>query len=99
EELLQEVFWQVWQKAEQYEGAGTMAAWLYRVARNKALDHLRQVRTRPQPAPTELETLERSPRFSTNSAESEVEQSWRRQQVTQALDSIPSDQRLCLELA
>jgi RNA polymerase sigma-70 factor (ECF subfamily) len=99
EELLQEVFWQLWQKAGQYEGAGLMAAWLYRMARNKALDHLRHLRTRPQAAPDELEMVERSPRLASGSAESEVEQSWRRQQVTQALESISSEQRLCLELA
>jgi RNA polymerase sigma-70 factor (ECF subfamily) len=99
EELLQEVFWQVWQKAEQYEGSGSLAAWLYRVARNKALDYLRHQRARPQLAASELEAMEHSPRLATTSAEIEVEQSWRRQQVTQALDSIPSNQRLCLELA
>jgi RNA polymerase sigma-70 factor (ECF subfamily) len=99
EELLQEVFWQVWQRAEQYEGSGPVAGWLYRVARNKALDQLRHQRARPQIAPVELETLDRSPRFQAKSAESEVEQSWRRQQVLQALDTIPGEQRLCLELA
>jgi RNA polymerase sigma-70 factor (ECF subfamily) len=99
EELVQEVFWVVWQRADQYQGAGTVAAWLYRIARNKGLDHLRRQRVRPQPAPAALETLERSMRYFTNSAENEVEQSWRRQQVTQALESIPNEQRHCLELA
>ena len=41
EELLQETFWQVWQKAGQYGEKGAVAAWLYRIARNKALDQLR----------------------------------------------------------
>jgi len=99
EELLQEVFWLVWQKAEQYEGAGAVAAWLYRIARNRALDHLRQQRTRPRAAAHETEALERVPRLFVSSAESEVEQSWRRQQVMQALEGIPGEQRLCLELA
>jgi RNA polymerase sigma-70 factor (ECF subfamily) len=99
EELLQEIFWQVWQKAEQYEGTGPAGAWLYRVARNRALDYLRHQQARPQRAGTEIETLERSPRYYASSAESEVEQSWRRQQVMQALESIPGEQRLCLELA
>jgi RNA polymerase sigma-70 factor, ECF subfamily len=99
EELLQEIFWQVWQKAEQYEGSGAVGAWLYRVARNRALDYLRHQRSRPQRAATEIEALERSPRYYSSSAESEVEQSWRRQQVMQALESIPGEQRLCLELA
>jgi RNA polymerase sigma-70 factor (ECF subfamily) len=99
EELLQEIFWQMWQKADQYDGSGSGAGWLYRMARNKALDQLRHQRARPQAAPVEIETFERSPRFFTSSAESEVEQSWRRQQVLQALDTLPAEQRLCLELA
>ena len=99
EELLQETFWQVWQKSAQYEGSGSAAAWLHRVARNKALDFLRHQRARPLLAQAEIETLERSPRHYSSSAESEVEQSWRRQQVLQALESIPSEQRICLELA
>lgn len=36
EELLQETFWQVWQKAGQYGEKGAVAAWLHRIARNKA---------------------------------------------------------------
>lgn len=99
EELLQETFWQVWQKSAQYEGSGSAAAWLHRVARNKALDFLRHQRARPQAAQTGIETLEHSPKHYASSAESEVEQSWRRQQVLQALESIPHEQRLCLELA
>lgn len=99
EELLQEIFWLVWQKAETYDGSGAVGAWLYRIARNKALDHLRYVRARPQAAQSAAETLEHLPRFHTSSAETEVEQSWRRQQVMQALENIPGEQRLCLELA
>lgn len=99
EELLQEIFWQVWQKAEQYEGAGSAMAWLYRIARNRALDQLRRERARPQAMQSELDVLEHAPQFAGRSAESEVEQRLRRQHVLQALDNIPDEQRLCLELA
>lgn len=103
EELLQELFWMVWQSAKPNEGTGSVAAWLYHAARAKGLDYLRQQHIRPPTAPTrnetQNETLGHPPRYSTSSAESEVEQSWRRQQVMQALESIPSEQRSCLELA
>ncbi len=47
EDLLQEVFWQVWRKAEQYDAAaGPPAVWLLRIARNRAIDHLRGRRAR-----------------------------------------------------
>jgi RNA polymerase sigma-70 factor, ECF subfamily len=99
EEVMQEVFGVVWQRADPYQGTGTVAAWLYRIARNKGIDRLRQQRVRSQAAPAAIETLERPLRHFTNSAENEVEQSWRRQQVTQALESIPDEQLRCMELA
>jgi RNA polymerase sigma-70 factor (ECF subfamily) len=99
EELLQEIFWQVWQKAGQYEGSGSAAAWLYRIARNRGLDQLRHRRARPQALQTELAALDRSLRDFEKSAERYAEQSLRRQQVLQALETIPEEQRYCIELA
>ena len=49
EELLQEVFVQVWTRADTYNvQLGTPIAWLVRIARNRAIDRLRAntVRTR-----------------------------------------------------
>ncbi len=99
EELVHNLFWQVWQTADQYRGTGSVSAWLYRLARTQALDFLHQQPVRPQTAPPESAALEPSLHFHTSSTESEVEQAWRRQQVMQALDSLPNEQRLCLELA
>lgn len=100
EEVVQECFWQVWQKAGDYRGTGAGAAWLYRIARNRGLDRLRQYQARPQT--TELSTTE-SPTFvrygQTPSVELTVEQRWQQQQVRQSLASIPEEQRLILELA
>ena len=47
EDLLQDVFWQVWENANQYRGSGAALAWMMRVARNRALDQLRRQRVRP----------------------------------------------------
>ena len=99
EELVQDTFWQVWQKASQYNGAGAGISWLHRIARNKALDQLRRQKADSQPKlmqgePTEWPLASHQP-----SAESEFEQVWTCQQVRQALAQIPCEQRLCLELA
>ncbi len=46
QDLLQEVFLRVWTRAEQWNGSGSFKAWLYRIATNLALNHLRSVRRR-----------------------------------------------------
>jgi RNA polymerase sigma-70 factor (ECF subfamily) len=47
EEVLQEVFWQVWQDAAQYDPQrGTAAAWLLMRAKARAIDRLRSIRRR-----------------------------------------------------
>lgn len=99
EELLQETFWQVWQKAEQYSGAGPVAAWLLRIARNKALDELRRQQARPRGSYAQFDRLDRSPVHQTPGVEHQLEQSWTRQSLAHALAQIPTEQRRCLELA
>lgn len=45
EEVLQEVFWQVWQEARTYdERRGSPAAWVLNRARSRAIDKLRSIR-------------------------------------------------------
>jgi RNA polymerase sigma-70 factor (ECF subfamily) len=52
QDLGQEVFLRVWTRAEQWDGRGSFKAWLYRIATNLALNHLRSVnRRREQPLP------------------------------------------------
>ena len=48
EDLVQEVFLRVWTRAEQWDGRGEVKGWLYRIATNLALNHLRTLRRRPQ---------------------------------------------------
>jgi RNA polymerase sigma-70 factor (ECF subfamily) len=102
DEILQDTFWQVWQKAGEFQGGGAAAAWLYRIARNKSLDQLRRLKTRPQPISSD-ESGEQNIWSTLAAAGAEVERitehAWRRQHVREALTSLPADQRLCLELA
>jgi RNA polymerase sigma-70 factor (ECF subfamily) len=57
EDLVQEVFLRVWTRAEQWDGTGSVKAWLYRIATNLALNHLRTVRRHPQ-QPLEAVTVD-----------------------------------------
>jgi len=46
QDLVQEVFLRVWTRAEQWNDLGPFKAWLYRIATNLALNHLRSLRRR-----------------------------------------------------
>ena len=47
DDLLQETFLRLWTRAEQWQGTGSVAGWLMRIATNLALNHLRSKRRRP----------------------------------------------------
>lgn len=104
EDLLQESFWQVWQKADQYAGTGTVGAWLLRIARNKAFDELRHQRCRPQFQEfQEFQEVEERGAFwptgQSSSLEQQLLQQCTEQAISQALATIPTEQRRCLQLA
>ena len=48
EDVVQEVFLRVWTCAAQWDGRGELKSWLYRIATNLALNHLRTVHRRRQ---------------------------------------------------
>jgi RNA polymerase sigma-70 factor, ECF subfamily len=48
DDLLQETLLRVWTHAGQWDGRGAPRAWLFRVATNLALNHVRTLRRRPQ---------------------------------------------------
>ena len=53
EDLLQETFLRVWTRSNQWNGQGAVKGWLFRIATNLALNHLRSRRRRPE-QPLEL---------------------------------------------
>jgi RNA polymerase sigma-70 factor (ECF subfamily) len=99
EELLQDTFWQIWQKADQFAGRGAAAAWLMRIARNRALDHLRSRRRHVQAYEATLEHLDHVASTPRQTTEQAVEQGWLQQDIAAALSQLPNEQRACLELA
>src|SRR5215211_3869905 len=49
EDILQETFWRVWQSAGTYQSQlGSFTGWLFRIARNLAIDAYRRRNVRPQ---------------------------------------------------
>ncbi|MCI0551319.1 MAG: sigma-70 family RNA polymerase sigma factor [Anaerolineae bacterium] len=101
DEVLQETFWHVWQKAGDFRGEGAGAAWLFRIARNHSLDQLRRQKARPQPAVMLMDELPRAAASATphNRVESGAERDLIHEQVHRVLSDLPVEQRQCLELA
>ncbi len=99
EEVLQEVFLQVWQQAGRYEpGRSTPRSWLLMLARSRALDRLRrrEARTRRE----EEAAAEASyPRLVAPLGTERLERSELRDRVGTALNLLSPEQRTCIELA
>jgi len=94
EEVLQEVFVLVWTRAETYNVTlGPPAAWLVRIARNRAIDRLRANTVR-------LRAVESAPMpDAPTTPESSAALSEQQRAVRRALDTLPADQRVLIEHA
>ena len=99
EEVLLDVYLQVWRKGETYTASkGTALGWLFTIARSRAIDALRSRAVRECRQQDPLETgstvTDLAPNPEENSAVSE-----RRRFVQQCLAELPKDQREAIELA
>lgn len=94
EEVLQEAFLAAWTRAETYnESLGSPVGWLVRIARNRGIDRLRANNARGRAADASLlPSAAESPEL--NAARSEQQRA-----VTQALGTLPTDQRALIEQA
>lgn len=97
EDLLQEVFLQAWRRAPEYDvGRGSFAAWIFTIARNRALDVVRAPRFRDRDRerqPPEEPVAQR------DTPEQEVVLGERAQAVQKALSELSTAQREAIELA
>jgi len=55
EDLLQEIFLQAYRKLPEFRGDSSVGTWLYRLAMNRCLDHLKSRQTRTNGATTTLD--------------------------------------------
>jgi RNA polymerase sigma-70 factor (ECF subfamily) len=95
EDVLEDTFWQVWQRASSFDPArGTPRAWLLTIARSRALDRVRSRGRAPEAVPLS----ELVPSDAPDPAAS-VEVEERRAQVARALAALPKEQREAIELA
>jgi RNA polymerase sigma-70 factor, ECF subfamily len=97
EDLLQEVFLQVWRQAKSYDQArGSPKAWIITITRSRAIDKLRSRRRQDESAgsPPLSSPLDGGGKGGSGAAKSEA-----RLTVHGALAQLPEAQRVVLELA
>jgi RNA polymerase sigma-70 factor (ECF subfamily) len=101
DDLMQEVWLRVWTRAEQWDGRGPCRAWLFRIAANLALNHLRGCRRRRElslPLVTgEEEDGSAAPSWLADSVaqgpEALLEQSDRLARLQQYIAALPEEKR------
>jgi len=97
EDLLQEVFMQVWRQAANYSAErGTPEAWLINMARSRAIDKLRSLRRMEK---SFVLTGDPAKAESMDNVESNASQSEAKLSMNSALANLPDAQRRVLELA
>jgi len=99
EEVLQDVFWQIWQDAGRYDpGRGSPEAWLVMRAKTRAIDRLRAIRRRGKTfvAPVDEAIVAAASDVPPENPGVVAET---RGLVRSALDELPEPQRRVVELA
>jgi RNA polymerase sigma-70 factor (ECF subfamily) len=100
EEILQEVFVRVWMRAELYDPRlGGPTPWLVRLARNRAIDHLRARGTGVEGPAFDESMAPSSSGTDIQTPETVVMDGERRGKVRNALADLPAEQRRLIEAA
>jgi RNA polymerase sigma-70 factor (ECF subfamily) len=98
EELLQDVFLRLWRNAGSYQASrGPLEPWLYTLARNRALDHMRGKSEKQRQREEGREILPSD--LSPPNPEEWMDHRRRSQKVRELVGSLPEKQRRALELA
>lgn len=96
EDVLQEVFLQVWRRARDFDQArGKPFTWLVTLARSRAIDRIRQLGARQRLA----DSAAQIPSDAVSDAVAETLHSEQREIVQRALATLPEEQRHTLNLA
>jgi RNA polymerase sigma-70 factor (ECF subfamily) len=101
EEILQEVFFRVWQQGSGFQSnRGSLITWLLSITHNLAIDEVRKRNRRPQKADSEDPELVLGAMADEGTdIEQEVWLSGVRTAIVEALDRVPKEQRVVIELA
>jgi RNA polymerase sigma-70 factor, ECF subfamily len=98
EEVVQDVFLQLWRNSSQYDVRRPLVPWLLTLARNRALDHLRLKSERQR---RREEQTEEFPQIAAAAPEYEraLDEKRRAERVRALIGSLPPAQKKAIELA
>jgi RNA polymerase sigma-70 factor (ECF subfamily) len=100
EEITQDVFVRVWERAETYRTEqGRVATWLSSITRNRAIDVFRRRRVRRENLLISWEEVEGLDPPAPQNVEAEVDLAQRRRLVRWAVAQLPEEQKQALGLA
>ncbi len=95
EEVVQEIFLQVWNKAYSYDtNRGAVSTWIINIARSRAIDKLRTLGSRDKNIEIDEEKVNSNEDFSRTIEEREESKNV----IREALDLLPVNQRVAIEL-
>jgi len=102
EDVLQETFWRVWRSASTFQAErGAFTGWLFRIARNLAIDAYRKRNVRPQAITGGVDAepiLDRTPDPNADVVE-QTQTLLKHRQVRSAMANLPQVQRQVIEMA
>lgn len=100
EEITQDVFIRIWEKAGSYRPEqGKVITWIVSITRNRTIDEYRRRRVRAENRAIDWEDLEPGEQSDNVNLEAEVETALLRQRIQSALATLPREQRQALSLA
>jgi len=98
EDLVQETFLRVWNRAHAFEaGRGALGPWLLTIARNRAIDHIRSVGSRMQRSSQEFDAREHPSLFV--DMERDILNTDHARVIRKALAKLNENQQKVIELA
>lgn len=100
EEVVLDVFAQIWRIAERYDSQkGRVDTWIFTLARSRILDRLRKLQRTHPPTNCSLEATEIQPQADNLDLFEAAIISERRSRVMTAMQKLPDEQKIVIELA
>lgn len=100
EEVVIDVFAQVWKISDRYDvQKGRADTWLFTLARSRIFDRLRKIRSSKSSTVLSIDALEVQPKADNVDLFEDVFVKERRSRIMAAMQTVPVEQRLVLELA